>query len=127
MAAGTFGPLDLTRRFAVGFSSGGYMTSRMAVSYSGTFRALAIDEGSYATCLSAVCVVPSLPANHPPTLFLQGGLDPVVPLWTMELYNQALVAQGTETRVVIDPTATHQWLNVAPVEVPAWIRAHDGP
>jgi hypothetical protein len=34
---GDFGPLDATSLFATGISSGGYMTSRMAVSYPGRF------------------------------------------------------------------------------------------
>ena len=35
MGAGTFGPIDTGRLFATGMSSGGYMTSRMAVSHAG--------------------------------------------------------------------------------------------
>lgn len=127
VAAGTFGPIDATRRFAAGFSSGAYMTSRMAVSYAGTFRALVIESGSYATCLGPLCAIPALPADHPPTLFLHGGTDPVVPPWTMNQYDAALVAQGTETRVVVDSTAGHQWIDAAPGEVLSWIRAHDVP
>ena len=47
IANGTFGPIDMTRLYAAGISSGGYMTSRMAVSYPGRFRALAVQSGSY--------------------------------------------------------------------------------
>ncbi|HET9992660.1 MAG TPA: PHB depolymerase family esterase, partial [Kofleriaceae bacterium] len=66
ITAGTFGPIDPSRLYAMGISSGGFMTSRMAVSYPGVFRALADHSGSYATC-SAICVVPTpLPADHPP-------------------------------------------------------------
>jgi len=57
MTAGTFGPLDASRRYEMGFSSGGFMTSRMAVSYPGIFRALAVASASYATC-GASCSVP---------------------------------------------------------------------
>ena len=45
------GPLDPSRLLAIGVSSGGYMTSRMAVSYPGKFRALAIAAG--ASCRAA--------------------------------------------------------------------------
>ncbi len=58
IAQGTFGPIDRSRLYATGISSGGYMTSRMAVSYPGQFRALAIESGSYATCLGPICSIP---------------------------------------------------------------------
>jgi pimeloyl-ACP methyl ester carboxylesterase len=116
--AGTFGPLDGERLYAGGISSGGYMTSRMALSYPGRFRALAVVAGSWATCAGPVCVLPeTLPADHPPTLFLHGEEDPVVPIRTMRRYEEALRAQGTETRVVVDPTARHQFIDAAATEV----------
>ena len=41
---GVFGHLDGSRLFATGISSGGFMTSRMALSYAGRFEALAIHS-----------------------------------------------------------------------------------
>lgn len=117
---GTLGPLDHGRLYAAGISSGGYMTSRMAVSYEGAFRALAIQSASYATCSGALCAVPELPADHPPTLFLHGAGDRIVPPATAQSYAGALTAQGTEARVVIDPEAGHEWLAAAPDEIVAW-------
>ncbi len=107
--AGKFGPLDPKRRFAAGASSGGYMTSRMAIAYPGTFRALAIIAAAYATCAGSLCLVPSLPADHPPTLFMHGQLDLVVPQWTAELYKGALDKQGTPTSLISDPLGGHSW------------------
>jgi len=125
IAAGSFGPIDPSHLYATGISSGGYMTSRMAVSYPGTFRALAIESGSYATCLGPVCNVPAtLPANHPPTLFLHGDLDTTVPIATAKPYYQELVAQGIAAKFDEDPTAGHQWLSVAPADVTAWFTTH---
>ena len=119
--AGGFGPIDASRLFAAGFSSGGYMTSRMAVSYPGRFRALAIHSASYATCSGAVCLIPTaLPTDHPPTLFLHGALDPIVPVATMQAYEAQLSAQGIATHVVVDAALAHQWIPVAPAEVLAW-------
>jgi dienelactone hydrolase len=119
--AGDFGPLDESALYAMGFSSGGYMTSRMAVSYPGRFRALAIASGSYATCGGVLCVVPStLPADHPPTLFLHGMLDTLVPIATMMQYEAQLHDQGVATRVVTEAAAGHQWIAAAPDEVPSW-------
>jgi len=120
IANGTFGPLDSTRLHATGISSGGYMTSRMAVNYTTRFRSLAIESASYATCSGPICYVPKLPADHPPTLFLQGLLDPIVPAWTMELYYHKLKNQNTPTEKIIDPIGVHQWIPEAPAAVPAW-------
>ncbi len=122
---GTFGPADMTRLYATGISSGGYMTSRMAVSYAGTFRALAIESGSYATCSNNACLIPSpLPTDHPPTLFLHGQNDIAVPIGTAMAYKAQLDSQGIETAMVIDPMVGHQWLKVAPEEITCWFLTH---
>ena len=122
---GEFGPADMSRLYATGISSGGYMTSRMAVSYAGKFRALAIQSASYVTCLGAVCYVPNkLPADHPPTLFLHGALDTTVPLFTAERYYDELVADGVATKKIVDPSAGHAWLAVSPAEITDWFTKH---
>ena len=122
---GTFGPVDTTRLYATGISSGGYMTSRMAVSYPGVFRALAINSGSYATCAGAVCQVPAtLPADHPPTRFLHGRVDVTVPLSTAEPYEAQLVAQGISADLIIDDAAGHAWLTTSPEQILAWFTTH---
>ncbi|MFT3923247.1 MAG: hypothetical protein QM778_12005 [Myxococcales bacterium] len=125
LEAGVFGPVDMSRVFATGISSGGYMTSRMAVSYPGKFRALAIQSGSYATCLGPVCSIPKpLPKDHPPTMFLHGGADVTVGIDTARAYEAELKAEGFETKFVEDPNASHQWLDVAPEEIAAWFTKH---
>jgi poly(3-hydroxybutyrate) depolymerase len=124
--AGTFGPIDLKELFAAGISSGGYMTSRMALSYPGHFRALAIESASWATCGGPVCVLPSkLPTDHPPTLFLHGEQDSIVPIATARSYEAQLKAEGHETRFVSDADAGHEWLSVAPDEVRTFFVAHE--
>lgn len=123
MRDGKFGPLDSGRMYAMGISSGGFMTSRMAVSYPGTFRALAVQSASYATC-SALCLVPPLPGDHPPTLFLHGGLDLIVPVPTMESYRNALLRDGHEVKTVLNNTAGHEWLPEAVLAIPDWFAAH---
>lgn len=122
---GTYGPANEARLYATGISSGGYMTSRMAVSYPGVFRALAIHSASYATCAGLVCNVPStLPADHPPTLMLHGKVDTTVPLFTAERYYDALVAAGHETTKIVDPDAGHEWLAVSPEKITDWFSSH---
>ena len=125
--AGTFGSIDRTRLFASGMSSGGFMTSRMAVSYPGWFVALAVQSGGYASCAGGIACTPTLPlpANHPPTLFLHGALDVAVPVSDSESYYQDLVAQGTETEIIMDAQIIHEVLKVAPQAVTCWFLQHD--
>lgn len=121
---GTLGPLDADRLYAMGISSGGYMTSRMAVSYPGMFRALVVHSASYATC-GVACVIPSeLPVDHPPTLFLHGAKDLIVPMAQMEQYRDQLQAEGYTTDTLIDAAAAHEWLPGAVSAVPTWFDAH---
>lgn len=106
VSEGRYGPasqFNMTQRYAVGISSGGYNTSRMAVSFNedSTWRALAIVSGSYATCAGPLCSVPAtLPANHPPTKFYHGTADFIVPIGTMRTYFNRLDAQGIEVEKV---------------------------
>ena len=122
--AGVFGDASTDRMYATGISSGGYMTSRMALAYPGRFRALAIAAGSYATCAGPLCDVGAIPADHPPTLFLHGALDPIVPLFTMDAYRNKLNQNGIETRRVVDLFATHEWIPPSAPEVVGWFMAH---
>lgn len=118
---GTFGEINPERLYATGISSGGYMTSRMAVSYPGRFKALAIASASYATCAGYICYVPGeLPFDHPPTLFLHGELDSIVPSYTMEDYAEELAEQEIPTRQIIDEEAGHEWLEATPEAVTGW-------
>merc|ERR1712000_178229 len=124
------GKCDFDHMFATGISSGGYMTSRCAVSLAKYFRAVVCESGSYMICGGPACVVPgathcedgplSLPKDHPPILFLHGLIDPVVPYWTMELYKHALDLQGTITGLVTCDTCDHQWIPSAPEHVFPW-------
>jgi poly(3-hydroxyoctanoate) depolymerase len=119
-----FGPVDTDRLYATGISSGGFMTSRMAVSYAGRFRALAIHSAGYANC-SALCVLPSsMPADHPPTLFVHGALDIVVTTPIMTIYRDALADDGVDVDSVIVDDGAHEWLAAAATAVPAWFLAH---
>ena len=120
---GTFGPLDTARRYAMGISSGGYMTSRMAVSYAGKFRALVIEAGSYATC-GQTCNVPTLPADHPPTLFMHGDNDTTVPLSAMTPYRDKLIVDGRTVDTIVRAGAGHEWLPEGKTAVPDWFDAH---
>lgn len=122
--AGAFGPLDGSRMFATGISSGGYMASRMTLAHPSRFRAIAIASASYATCGGPACSIPALPAAHAPTLFMHGAADTVVPIVTARAYDARLRAQGTPTRFVSETFAGHRWLASAPTDVTTWFALH---
>jgi len=125
IAAQQYGPINGSRLYATGMSSGGYNTSRMAVSFQGRFRALAVQSGSYATCLGPFCNIPAtLPYNHPATLFLHGSNDYTVPVNTMEAYFNKLVSQGVDARKVISDGKSHEFLPEAPEEILNWFQTH---
>jgi dienelactone hydrolase len=121
---GTFGDLD-PGLYAAGISSGGYMTSRMDLEYRSRFRALAIESASYATCSGPICFIPDdLSPAHRPTLFLHGSEDNIVPLWTMDAYNDALVDIGVETERIVQQGAGHAWIDAAPTAIVDWFDRH---
>ena len=122
VAEGDFGPLDTTDEVAYGISSGGYMTSRMALSYPGTMRRLVIVSASWATCVGIACALPeALPADHPPTLFLHGGSDEIVPAFTMQAYADRLAADGVEVDTLVLPFVGHEWFAEAPDRLVGWM------
>nr|AAV51817.1 PhaZ [Pseudomonas luteola] len=122
---GDFGPLNGNRKYATGISSGGYNTSRMAVSFPGEFKALAVQSGSYATCSGPVCSVPDeLPADHPPTYFLHGFVDLTVPWWSMDMYYDRLLYQNIPTGRYTKTTGGHEWFPASAAKVLAWFNAY---
>ena len=125
MQAGRFGPLNSQRWYATGISSGGYNTSRMAVSFPGRFRALAIQSASYATCVGIRCKIPQqLPGNHPPTLFLHGMADRVVPWTSMQPYHDRLLYQGIKTAMYTEAASGHAWFAASPEQILGWFKAN---
>lgn len=133
IASGFYGPLDPDNQFAMGMSSGGYMTSRMALSYADRFKALVIESGAWATCLGPtntnpaglICDTPSpLPAGHPPTLFVHGTADPIVPIFTMRDYYDQLVRDGIETQKIEVRLGSHVFFEVTPDAALAWFESH---
>jgi poly(3-hydroxyoctanoate) depolymerase len=93
---------NMNRRYGYGISSGGYNSSRMAVTFNSggnanVWKALGIVSASYATCAGPLCSVPALPSNHPPTKFWHGQSDLTVPISTMYLYYNTLLQGGFVT------------------------------
>lgn len=118
-------PLDNDNVFAMGISSGGYMTSRVAIDLPpGTFRAVVDSNGAYMTCLGPACVTPAkVPSTHPPTMLLYGGLDPLVPFWTVLDYQATLKASNVTVKAVRCLTCTHEWIPDAKASVVPFFEA----
>eukprot|EP00658_Telonema_sp_P-2_P041709 TRINITY_DN2985_c0_g2_i8.p1 TRINITY_DN2985_c0_g2~~TRINITY_DN2985_c0_g2_i8.p1 ORF type:complete len:427 (+),score=90.66 TRINITY_DN2985_c0_g2_i8:52-1332(+) len=114
---------------AIGFSSGGYMTSRMAFSYQGKFRSLAIESASLYYCAGSGCPDPTaqdVPGlqEHPPTLLLHGTDDPIVPASTSAKYRQILEQYNIEVARYTMAGAGHQWIEKAPELILDWVSKH---
>jgi poly(3-hydroxybutyrate) depolymerase len=125
--AGTFGPLNVDRKYAMGLSSGGYMASRLAVSYPGEIQGIALQSASYATCISSLpCDVSDedLPEEHAATLLMAGYWDAIVPLYTINDYFYALEDNGTPAELHVVGYASHQWTSSSPGWVLGWFQAH---
>jgi hypothetical protein len=124
---GSASQYNMNQRYAYGISSGGYNTSRMAVTFNGSnvWKALAVISASYATCSGSICSVPTLPSNHPPTKFYHGTADIIVPISTMRLYYNQLVAQGKQT-VKVEHSLGHELTadDLGTGGVKAWFDAH---
>ena len=71
-----------------------------------------------------VCIVPTMPPNHPPTRFLHGRADFTVPLYTAESYRQALTMARFEADLIIDDAAGQEWLSVSPERILEWVQTH---
>ncbi len=117
---GSFGNLDAKHIYAAGFSSGGYQSSRMAITFPEQIRAVAIQSASYATCVGFMCWVGLIPDNHPPTLFLHGRQDDVVPISTMKKYAQALLKKNIPFSIWVDEHQGHEWSIEAPQKILNW-------
>lgn len=120
------GPLNANKKFAAGMSSGGYNTSRMAVSFKNEFKALAIHSASYATCLGALkCNVPELmPEGHPPTLFIHGENDFIVPVETMIEYATRVKQSGVKTKIYVEKEGGHEYFRQTPNLILSWFLKH---
>lgn len=113
--------INQRRIYATGISSGGYNTSRLAITFPDVFRAIAIQSGSYASCIGPICKVPdSFEANHPPTLFVHGKRDIAVPLYTAKRYYDRLKDSGIKTLMFVDPKMGHGWSKHSPLVITNW-------
>eukprot|EP01060_Flectonema_neradi_P015990 TRINITY_DN2260_c5_g1_i1.p1 TRINITY_DN2260_c5_g1~~TRINITY_DN2260_c5_g1_i1.p1 ORF type:complete len:297 (+),score=54.21 TRINITY_DN2260_c5_g1_i1:44-892(+) len=129
---GVYGNLNVDKLHAMGFSSGGFMTSRMGFNYFDEFKSISVVAGGPAWCDGWWCPETFFsspePKNavekHPPTLFLHGSRDTICrPQYATDYYNR-LEAAGRATKYVTESVG-HAWLSSSPGEIVNWVRQHN--
>ncbi len=118
-------PVDRNNIFLAGFSSGGYMASRLALEaeFANKIRGIIIHSASYGTCLASQCSIPrDLPDWHPPTLLVSNKDDSIVPHYTVEMYLSRLEKNKIPTQTLFSNQGDHAWNKDHPQQILLWTR-----
>ena len=135
-ADGEFGfKIDTSAMHAIGFSSGGFMSSRMAFSYTGLFKSLSIVGGGYYNCLPPVNNCPDfdytdeshtqLIKYHPPTQFLHGEKDLIVPVDLAQRYHANLLSNSVNPTRLLTTKQGHTWIDSSADAIAEWIELYN--
>ena len=135
-SSGSFGfKIDTGSMHAIGFSSGGFMTSRMAFSYSGLFKSLSIVGGGYYNCLPPINNCPDgdyadgthreLIKHHPPTQLLHGTGDKTVPVDLAQRYHANLDQNSMKPTRLITTNQGHTWIRGSVEAVIEWMEEYN--
>ncbi len=119
-------PVDRENVFLSGFSSGGYMSSRLAQEavIARQIRGIVVHSASYGECLASQCYVPAnLPAFHPPTLLVANKDDSIVPFYTVEMYQARLRDNQIPQQAVFSNEGDHAWKKNHGSRVVDWLNA----
>lgn len=117
-------PVDRNNIFLSGFSSGGYMSSRLAqdARIASQIRGIVVHSASYGECLASQCYVPAnLPAHHPPTLLVANKDDSIVPFYTVEMYQARLRDNNITQHSVFSNEGDHAWTQNHGAQVVDWL------
>lgn len=108
---------DMNRVYCVGFSSGAFMTSRIAQTLGSYFAAMAVHSGSNAdairltlrgpvfNCTPSHFILPT----HPPTILIHGEKDNFVPLSCSQSYYEELQWAHIHSVLYIQDEGRHIW------------------
>jgi poly(3-hydroxyoctanoate) depolymerase len=110
--------------FVGGFSSGGYMSSRIAneAEFASMIAGVFIHSASYGKCLQGNCAIPQiLPENHPKTLLIANFDDPIVPFNTIQMYQQTLKANKISVDTLFSEAGDHAWLSTHSPQILSWL------
>lgn len=116
--------IDTENIFLAGFSSGGYMASRVAqeAEMAGLVRGIVLHSSSYGECIASQCSIPkNLPEWHPETLLVANKDDSIVPFYTVELYADRLEKNKIDLDTFFSETGDHAWKKTHPQKITDWL------
>ena len=125
-------PVNRNNLFCAGFSSGAFMCSRIGLSTSDIFTAIALNSGCNANSITLTNRGPqfdlttsfNISSNHPPTFLLHGEQDQLVPVNCSKRYHLDLKKAGIDTDLIIDPDKGHIWLSQQNDELLNWFNSY---
>jgi poly(3-hydroxyoctanoate) depolymerase len=117
--------ISTERIFLAGFSSGGYMSSRIANEpfFANKIAGIIVHSASYGTCLQGHCSIPSaLPSWHPPTLLVSNKGDGIVPFETVIKYQKVLNSNDIPVTTLYQEGGEHSWIPENVEFIIQWLR-----
>jgi poly(3-hydroxybutyrate) depolymerase len=120
--------LNLDAVYCAGFSSGGFMTSRLAKTFPERFTGVLVHSGTDADSINFTkngpefdCESPKqYPINHPPTLIVHGEKDSIVPYECGFHFYSELKRNNVSVSLLTDPKEGHIWLSSFSAEMINW-------
>ena len=97
-------PVNKSRIFCIGFSSGAFMTSRLAYYFGSQFKAVGIHSGGDANLHPLKDAI-----DHPPTLIIHGKKDRLVDVQAGIDYYNYLHDNGIKSHILLNKYGFHIW------------------
>lgn len=122
--------LNLNQVYCAGFSSGGFMTSRLAKVFPERFAGMVIHSGTDADSITFSNKGPEFdydsplkfPINHPPTLIVHGETDKIVPFSCgLHLYHE-MQENNINCTLLSDEQKGHVWISSFSDEILQWLQ-----
>ncbi|UCD14268.1 MAG: prolyl oligopeptidase family serine peptidase [Thermoplasmatales archaeon] len=121
-------PINSSRIFCIGFSSGAFMTSRIAYFFGSQFRATAVHSGGFADRGHLTVLQHSFDYNskhdisedHPPTLIIHGSKDLLVPIELGVRYYKELQNAGIRVHILLNSNGRHIWQSIFNKQILEW-------
>src|SRR6056297_625334 len=124
-------PIDLDHVFCAGFSSGGFMTSRLAKEFPDRFSGVLVHSGTDADSITFTSSGPEFDCNsplnyskdHPPTLVVHGEKDRLVPYECGLHFFEELQRHNITSSLLTDTDKGHIWLSLQSEDMLQWFES----
>ena len=124
--------VNLKNLYCVGFSSGAFMCSKMALYFENLFNAIALNSGCNADSIILTKRGPifnitrsyNISKNHPPSLLLHGEKDKLVPVNCSINYFNDLQKAEVETDLIVNKNEGHVWLQMNNHDILNWFNKY---